>query len=137
VVYGGPGVDRRRKISNLGQMFVHKKSNIEVLMTIYSFMGSWLVLMGSCEKFRIFNCFHCFWLAIDRNLMMADLFSVFRARILFFWESFLFYCIFLIFRLYLTILALPIEEIMPCTFYIKETCRSSEISILIFSCYFS
>ncbi len=43
-------------------------------MNIYGFMGSyWLVLMVSCEKFRNFNFFRGFWLAIDKNLMMADL----------------------------------------------------------------
>ncbi len=37
---------------------VRKKSNIEVLMTIHGFMGSyWLVLMGSCEKLRTFSLF--------------------------------------------------------------------------------
>ncbi len=47
---------------------VRKKSNIEILMTIYGFVDSyWSVLMGSCEKFRTFNLFHCFWLEIDRN----------------------------------------------------------------------
>ncbi len=68
---------------------MNEKSNIEALMTIYGFMGSyWLVLMRSCEKFRTFIFFHCFWLEIDRNLMMVDLV-----------ESFLYHCIFLIFRL--------------------------------------
>jgi hypothetical protein len=42
---------------------VRKKSNIEILMTIFGFLESyWLFLMGSCEKFRTFNFFHCFWL---------------------------------------------------------------------------
>ncbi len=64
---------------------VRKKSNIKVLMTIYGFMGSyWLVLMGSCEKFRTINFFHCFWLEIDRILMMTTLSRFFRVRQLFF-----------------------------------------------------
>jgi DNA relaxase NicK len=55
---------------------VRRKSNIEVLMNIYSFMGSyWFVLMGSCEKFRTSNFSRGFWLAIHKNLMMADLLS--------------------------------------------------------------
>ncbi len=51
--------------------------------------------------------------------MMATLSRFFRARQLFFWESFLYYCIFSIFRLLLTILVLPIDEIIPCTFSYK------------------
>jgi hypothetical protein len=57
---------------------IHKKSNSEILMTICSFMGSyWIVLMRLQEKYRTFNFFYCFWLEIDRILMMADLVSVF------------------------------------------------------------
>jgi hypothetical protein len=41
-------------------------------MSIYGLMGSyWLVLMGSCERFSTLNFFHCFWLEIDRILMMV------------------------------------------------------------------
>ncbi len=47
---------------------VRKKSNIEILLAVYSFLGSyWLVLMRPCEKFWFFDFFHCFWLEIDRN----------------------------------------------------------------------
>ncbi len=68
---------------------MNKKSNIEVLMTIYGFMRSyWLVLMGSCEKFRTFDFFDCFWLEIDRILMMADLVSVFWGAPTFFLTKF-------------------------------------------------
>ncbi len=60
--------------------------------------------MGSCEKFRTFNFFLCFWLAIVRNLVMADLVSLFEGVCTFFCESFLFYRIFSILRLQLRIL---------------------------------
>jgi hypothetical protein len=47
-------------------------------MSIYGLMGSyWSVLVGSCEKFKTFNFFRGFWIEIDRNLMAADLVSVF------------------------------------------------------------
>ncbi len=43
--------------------------------------------MGSCEKFKTFNFFHCFWLEKDRNLVMADLVSHFEGmRTFFMWK---------------------------------------------------
>ncbi len=40
--------------------------------------------MGSYEKCRTFNFFHCFWLEIERNLVMADLVSLFDGVCTFF-----------------------------------------------------
>ncbi len=69
--------------------FIRRKSNIEVLMTIYGLMGSyWIVLIRLHEKFRtsIFF-FYCFWLEIDRNSMMADIDSHFEGvRTFFLWK---------------------------------------------------
>ncbi len=68
---------------------VRKKSNIEILMTIYDLLGiQWLVLMGSREKFRTFNFFHYFWLEIDRNFNDDDLVSVFQGAPTFFLRKF-------------------------------------------------
>ncbi len=69
---------------------VRKKSNIEILMSIYGFLGTyWLVLMVPCKKFRTFNFFHCFRLEIHRNLVMTDLVSVFQGAPAFFLRKFL------------------------------------------------
>ncbi len=40
--------------------------------------------MRSYEKCRTFNFFHCFWLEIERNLVMADLVSLFEGVCTFF-----------------------------------------------------
>jgi hypothetical protein len=40
--------------------------------------------LGSYEKCRTFNFFHCFWLKIERNLVMADLVSLFEGMCTFF-----------------------------------------------------
>jgi hypothetical protein len=54
-------------------------------MTIYGLKGSyWIVLIRLHDKFRTFKFFHCFWLAIDRNLMMADLVSQIEGVLTFF-----------------------------------------------------
>jgi hypothetical protein len=47
----------------------------------------WQLCLRSCKKFRTFNFFHCFWLALDRNLMMADLVSQIEGvRTFFLWN---------------------------------------------------
>jgi hypothetical protein len=44
---------------------IHKKSNIEILMIIYGFMGSyWLVLMGFQEKIK-----KNFFFTFERNIL--------------------------------------------------------------------
>ncbi len=64
VVYGSPESNEGEKSPTWVKCLIRKKSNIEVLMIIYGLMGSyyWLVLMGSCEKFRNFIFFIVFGL---------------------------------------------------------------------------
>jgi hypothetical protein len=55
---------------------MNKKSNIEILLAIYGVLGSyWLVLMASCEKFRTFKFFHCFWLEIPGGPKKVSIFD--------------------------------------------------------------
>jgi hypothetical protein len=90
-------------------------------MSIYDLMGSyWIVLIRLHEKFRTFNFFHCFWHAIDRNLMMADLVSQIEGVCTFFCETFLLYRIFLILRLQLRILDCAMDVILRPPFYIER-----------------
>jgi hypothetical protein len=87
---GAPESTEGEKSSTSVKCSINKKSNIEILMIIYGFMGSyWLVLMGSFKKFRTFNFFNCFWLEIDRNLMMADLVSQYEGAHISFLRKFL------------------------------------------------
>ncbi len=87
VVYGVTGVNRRWKITNLGQMFDSQKIKYQDPFSHIWFIGKLMVLIRLHEKFRTFNFFHYFWLEIDRNSMMADIDSHFEGvRTFFLWK---------------------------------------------------
>jgi hypothetical protein len=60
---GAPESTEGEKSSTWVKYSIRKKSNIEILMTIYGFMGSyWIVLLGLQEKIRNLNFFIVFGL---------------------------------------------------------------------------
>jgi hypothetical protein len=85
LVYGGPGVDRRWKISNFGQMFHSKKIKYRDPFSHIWFIGKLMVSSnGIMWKIQDFQFFSLFLLEIDRNSMMADIDSHFEGVLTFF-----------------------------------------------------